>query len=551
MSDPQPPKAPGRDRERDLATLQQVHAAASAGRHEEAAHLAARALDDGLEHPLLLNVLALRCERDGELLRAERLLERAVEIAPGDLGARNALGLCLLRLDRPADALAHFDTLLVTHPQLPFLHASRGSALLAEGRIADAEAAFNRALELDPAQAVALAGLAGIASRRGAYAEARVRAERALERLPGLPDAVMSLASAELGEREPERALGRLHALIEDRRTGPLDRAYALGLLGDVLDSIDRRDAAFAAYTRCNELLRESFARHYGDGEALRHVRWLSSQLERSTAADWESVEPLGADPSGVRDHVFVLGFPRSGTTLLEIVLEGHPDVVSLEEQESLIDAVREYLREAQDLERLRRADARALEPLRASYWRRVAAAGAEVGGKVFVDKNPLNTLKLPLIARLFPRAKILFACRDPRDVVLSAFRHRFRMSAPIYELLTVEGAARYYDAVMHFGVLCTSRLPLQATLVRHEDVVTEFAREMKRICAFIGIEWHEAMGDFALRTRERAALTPSTAQLVRGLNTEGLGHWRRYQPQLAAALPILDPWVRRFYYEP
>jgi len=81
--------------------------------------------------------------------------------------------------------------------------------------------------------------------------------------------------------------------------------------------------------------------------------------------------------------------------------------------------------------------------------------------------------------------------------------------------------------------------------------LVTEFAREMKRICAYLGLEWAPAMGDFALRTQNRGVLTPSTAQLVRGLSTEGLGHWRRYRTQLAGVLPLLDPWVKRFYYDP
>jgi hypothetical protein len=169
----------------------------------------------------------------------------------------------------------------------------------------------------------------------------------------------------------------------------------------------------------------------------------------------------------------------------------------------------------------------------------------------VFVDKHPLNTLKLPLIARLFPAAKILFACRDPRDIVLSCFRHRFRMSAPIFELLTIDGAARYYDAVMQLLVRLTSLLAFDVCLVRHEDVVTEFAREMKRVCDFLALQWAPAMGDFALRTQQRPVLTPSTAQLVRGLSTEGIGQWRRYRSQLAPVQSILAPWVKRFYYDP
>jgi tetratricopeptide (TPR) repeat protein len=520
--------------------------------------MAEAALADGLEHPLLFNVAALGFEVQGRVPEAEQLLQRAVALAPNDLGSRNALGLCLLRLDRCAEALAQFDALIALDSSLPFVHASRGNCLATVGDISEAEASYRRALELDAAQGIALAGLARIAGSRGAHREARQWAEKSLAVLPGFPDAVMSLAAAELGERETNRAEVRLRALLTDPRLAPIERAYATGLLGDVLDAKSLPAEAFAAYSSCNQQVQRVFAARFSEGpSALEFAISLARYFERASPANGRTdAAPLesppspqgAADPSG---HVFLLGFPRSGTTLLEVVLEGHPDVVSLEENELLIDAVREFMRRPSDLDRLQRADAATLQPLRAAYWRLVAGAGVDVAGKVFVDKHPLNTLKLPLIARLFPRAKILFACRDPRDVVLSCFRHRFKMTAPIYELLTLEGAARYYDAVMGLSVRLTGALGLNMCLVRHEDVVTEFTREMKRVCSYLEIEWVPAMGDFALRTQKRTVLTPSTAQLVRGLNTEGLGQWRRYQTELSPVLPLLDPWVKRFYYDP
>jgi hypothetical protein len=278
-------------------------------------------------------------------------------------------------------------------------------------------------------------------------------------------------------------------------------------------------------------------------------VRGMLGYFADTSTEPWKARAAAGA--AAASGHVFLMGFPRSGTTLLEVILEGHPGVVSLEEHELLIDAVGEFMQTPADLGRLARATPGALDPLRAAYWRRVADGGVDVAGKLFVDKYPLNILKLPLIARLFPAAKILFACRDPRDIVLSCFRHRFHMSAPIYELLTIDGAARYYDSVMQLFIRLTSTLPLDICLVRHEDIVREFQREMKRVCEFLGLQWHAAMGDFALRTRERTTFTPSTAQLVRGLNTEGLGQWHRYSAQLAPVRGLLEPWVKRFYYDP
>jgi tetratricopeptide (TPR) repeat protein len=532
--------------------MRAVFEAAQRGDHAQAAALAEAALAGGLEHPLLFNITALKLEQAQRLPEALALLERAVRIAPNDIGSRNALGLILLRLERPGEALEEFDALLKLDSALAFAHASRGNALLALGAIAQAEGAFQRALALDPAQGVALAGLAHIAINRGAHHEARQWAQEALALLPGLPDAMMSLAAAELREREAPLAEEHIRQLLTDTRLSAHERAYAHGLLGDTLDAQQRQGEAFDAYATCNAELQRLYADQYrGEDNALEYVRAITRYFEQVRPEEWRApAASAAAEAAHVQGHVFVLGFPRSGTTLLEVILEGHPQVISLEENELLIDSVRKYMRRPEDLERLARASPAELGAARADYWRLVAAAGADAAGKVFVDKHPLNTLKLPLIARLFPTAKILFACRDPRDIVLSCFRHRFRMSAPIFELLSIKGAARYYDAVMQLLIRLTSLLELDICLVRHEDLVSEFAREMKRVCEFLGLQWMPAMGDFALRTQTRAVLTPSTAQLVRGLNTEGVGQWRRYRTQLAPVQAALAPWVQRFYYD-
>ncbi len=539
-----------RDRDADLGTLRAVLQAAQGGRLAEAAGLASAALADGLEHPLLLNAAALKLEQEGRLAEAEGLLKRAVQIAPSDVAARNALGLCLMQLEQPAAALQEFGTILQLDPSLPYAHTSHGNALLALGQITEAESSYRRALAIDPNQGVAMAGLAHIASRRGAFPAGRMWAKKALALVPGLPDAVMSLAASDLGAGDKKEAEAGISGLLRDSRLGPLERAYANGVLGDVLDAQGRRTEAFAAYSRCNEELQRVYAARFAAGpSALEYVRAMIGFFERAKSSVLNP--PIAPPRSDVRGHVFLLGFPRSGTTLLEVILEGHPHVVSLEEKESLIDGVHEFMRQPDDMQRLLRAPAATLESLRGAYWQRVEEAGVTVAGKVFVDKNPLNTLKLPLINRLFPNAKILFACRDPRDIVLSCFRHRFKMSAPIYELLSVEGAARYYDAVMHLLLLMNSVLNLNPCLIRHEDLVTDFAGEMKRICAYLDLDWAPGMGDFAQRTKDRDVVTPSTAQLVRGLNTEGVGQWRRYRDQLAVVLPLLDAWVKRFFYDP
>jgi tetratricopeptide (TPR) repeat protein len=550
-----------RDLNADLATLREVLRLAEQRDFERAADLAAATLRSGFEHPVLLNVMATRLEAQGKFEESLALLERAVAIAPRDIGARNALSLCLQRLERPVEALRHSDELLKNHPELAFAHATRGNALIALGELAQARQSLERALALEPGNLAATVALASIATHRGDHAAARRWAEQALAKAPGLPDAVLSLAAAELAEGKPDHAERLLQGLILDSRAGRLDKARASGLLGDVLDATRRYAEAFAAYAACNGSLREFHRRYAGEANILDYTRSLIASLGRVDPRHWQppSSASNGASANGAsatdrsseaRAHVFLTGFPRSGTTLLELVLDGHPEVATSEERELLHDAVLRFLREPVDWQALALAEESELAPLRGAYWAAVRRAGIDVQGKVFIDKHPLHTLKLPLIARLFPRAKILFARRDPRDVVLGCFRRRFLMNPAVYRFLDLREAAEFYALTMEFAAQVRPLLALDWYEVRYESLVADLPGESRAICRFLGLEWLPEIERFAERAQSSKHATPSTAQLVRGLDRGRAGQWLHYAAALAPVLPVLMPWVQRLGYD-
>ena len=531
------------------AAFAAIRAAVEAQDYGRAGQLAEAALASGLEHPVVLNLTALKAETEERFGDALGLLERAVALAPADAAARNALGLCLRRLERYAEALAQFDQAVALAPAFAGARSARGATLEALGRLTEADAAFRTALALQPDNLGALAGLANLMSRRGAHAEARPLALRVLAAQPGYPDAVNVVVAADLAEGAASAAQQRLEALIADPRLTPQQQALAHGLLGDVLDAQDRVPEAFAEYAACNMGLWRTYAPTFGGKPtALEFAQGMIARLADIPADAWRTAaEPA---PSGATGHVFLLGFPRSGTTLLEQVLASHPQVEALEERETLGEAMRAYLATPEDLDRLAVADVADLDPLRAAYWARVRAEGAAIDGKVFIDKHPLNTLKLPLIAKLFPDAKILFARRDPRDVTLSCYRRRFVMSGSAYQLLTLPGAAAYYDAAMQIASSLEPVLADRTLVVRHEALISDFDAVAAGVCGFLGLAWTDALRGFAERTQDRGIATPSGAQLAGGLSAEGIGQWRRYRQQMAAALPRLSPWVARFGYD-
>lgn len=551
---PSPPVAgaatPGaRDPAADRATLQAIQAAAQARDFTRAAGMAEQALAGGLEHPMVLNLAALKCEQEGRFDDAFKVLSRAVELAPGDIGARNALGLVLTRIERYREALAVFEGVCAMAPEFAGAHCARGASLEALGRLKEAEAAYRRAEELQPENLGAVQGLANLLSRRGAHAEARALAEDVLEAEPNFPDAVMVLAAADAAEGAAERAKQRLDLLIADERLTLQQRALAQGQLGDVLDTLNLTAEAFQAYAACNMALWRAYAPVHGEGvSALDFARAMLGELDLIPPESWTSAGgPPPADAP--KAHVFLLGFPRSGTTLLEQVLASHPDVEALEERETLQEAQKAFLSQPQDLIRLAKAGEAELQPLREAYWARVKAEGGAPAGKVFVDKHPLNTFRLPLILKLFPDAKILFARRDPRDVALSCYRRRFAMSGSAYQLLTLPGAAGYYDAAMKLADRLEAPMAARTLVVRHEGLIEDFDGAVGEVCDFLGLPWTDAMRSFADQARDRAVATPSGAQLSRGLSAEGVGAWRRYAAELAPVLPMLKPWVEAFGY--
>jgi tetratricopeptide (TPR) repeat protein len=532
--------------------LREVVAAIRAPDLDRAVRLAETALAEGREHALLLNLRAWRLERDGRYLEALADLNQARALSPRDVPTLNALGLCLAHLDRTAEAVEAFEAAIAVDPDFAPSHFNRGWASEALGHLDQARSSLERAQALNPDDPASLAHLASLAARRADWAGARAYAERSLAVDPNQPTANLAMASVELAAKSSDAAEQRLRRLLAQGGLSLIDSALAHGLLGDALDAQSRPAEAFAEFTEANEVLRRRYADRYA-GPGVHTIpdmlAWLITYYER--APQPQPPRPRSPAPLAAAGHVFLVGFPRSGTTLLERVLAAHPGMAAWDERETLTEAVRDFMSDAPGLDRLATTGEAALATYRADYWRRVAAGGVDVAGKVALDKLPLNTMKLPLIARLFPDAKILFALRDPRDVVLSCFRQRFRMNASMYEFLTLDGAARFYDGVMQLAGLCRAKLNLNLHTHRYEDLVEDFDGQTSAVCDFIGLPWRAEMRDFAATLDERSTATPSSAQIARGLYREGVGQWRRYRSQLEPVLPVLAPWAAKFGYSP
>jgi Flp pilus assembly protein TadD len=568
------------------ALLRQIDAAVRSGNLGAAVELAERGLASGIEHPGLLNLAAHACVERGQFERAVDLLCRARKLAPRDVHVLNTLGIALKRMGRLNDAVEAFEAATAIDPRYANAHFNKGGVFESLERLDDARAAYEAAVALDPGfadatgrlsflaamhgdydaaavlaertasdrrgQTVATLQLAEFAIQRGDHAAARALAGRVLAVEPGDAPAILVAAKAEIAAGEAAAAKARLETLLGTASTGDT-RALALSLIGKIEEQARNFPQAFAAFAESKAEIKRNHASRFvkadGTTAAAGHVADAIAYFEGASADLWRA-DPLRAAPDAVREHVFLVGFPRSGTTLLEKALAAHPDVSTIEEVETLEEVAREFYGRPGGFSRFAEISAPTLARYREGYWRAALAATPALEGKVFIDKMPLNTTLLPFIARMFPRAKVLFALRDPRDVVLSCLKQQFALTPAMYEFCTLEGAARFYVSVMRLGEICRAKLGLAILDTRYEDLIADFDGATGQVTAFLGVPWNPAMRDVAASSKSRAVTTPSAPQLARGLY-DGSGQWRNYRAEMAPVLSILAPWVERFGYPP
>jgi hypothetical protein len=255
--------------------------------------------------------------------------------------------------------------------------------------------------------------------------------------------------------------------------------------------------------------------------------------------------------PDTAQSPIFIVGFPRSGTTLLEQMLDAHPALQSMDERpffNVLGDRLSEAgLRVPRELARMQQSDC---DQLREGYWELVRAKIARKPGTQLVDKNPLNMLWLPLIHRLFPNARYILALRDPRDVLLSNYFQNFRSVVLGAVCADVESLARGYVTAMTYWLHHVELFKPQVFVSRYETLVAEPRLQAERLAAFLGLVDAQPLLNSQARAQEKGYIaTPSYTEVIQPITPRRVNRWQRYREALQPALPVLEPMLRHWGY--
>jgi len=510
----------------------------------------ARSCDDILlESPGLIQALYLRgCAafETGDITRSVADLEVVHDNHPAHLQAAYYLGRSLRASGRLEEALAPLEAALDEDQLTVQAHYELAICLARLRRRPEAIEHYKAILAFPPDNAQVAANLASLFERENRLDEAANWTDKALILDPANEMGRMTRATLDRRSGKSAQAIQELRSLLPDINN-PINRSIAWNQLGQCLEIQEEWNNAFDAFSESNRILQKHHTGTRSDPRgphSLQTLARIKEWLKKTPVVAWN--EPATHDTGGI---VFLVGFPRSGTTLLDRMLRAHPDIEVLEEK-SLFSLLHQNWSEPGTLEALADATEAQIADARSIYRQEMFGHRLQPERPLVIDKLPLNLAYLFLIQRLFPQAPVIFLERHPLDVCISCFFQAFELEASMAYFLDLKQTAQYYDAVMQVAALSVDQIGNPIHKLRYEDLVAGPKDQLTALLSFLSLEWDDSMLEYRTHSDNETSSTPSYQQVSQALYTGSIGKWRHYSKQIESDFSILKPWVKHLGYE-
>jgi tetratricopeptide (TPR) repeat protein len=472
-------------------------------------------------NPDIILQLATACGKQRYYDKAEELLSRLIELAPRKASIYRRVGHAYSQIDRPERAVE----------------------------------CYRRSLELNRDTSVTvptMLELAGIYERRHQLDDARAVVAEALSREPGNERARLQHAILTRRGGDKQAAESELSALAADANASPSTRAQAWYELGQLMDDTERYDEAFNALVAAKQILKSNATPFRQQSrETLIKNQQLLDMLDKSVFDRWREA---AAGDTPYRFAVLT-SHPRSGTTLIEQVLDSHDLLKSADEFDVFTQwihnpIVRKFPYETPLLTVIDHVPPAVRQQARATYWQQTEAIFDEpIGERMLLDKNPGMMIFLPFVNWAFPEMKMLIALRDPRDVVLSCFMQKVTLSPISSNWLSFADTAEYYARVMQTWLKVRELTPSPWLEFRYEDVVANLEDKARAILDFLGLPWDDKVLKFYEHAREKIVRSPTYQDVTKPIYHKSVGRWRHYERHFEPILEKLEPYVKEFGY--
>ena len=528
-----------------------------------------------------LVINALTAIKNKNYIEAKNLLEKAISIQPEMFEANHNLAILNLQLGNLDSSILYFEKSKKIKPKFPQIYFNLGLAYDRKKNIDLAIINFKKVNKLDPNNPVVLHNIGHLYTKKFETIKAEEYLIKSLDLDPNriiTYDELFSLYDRSNQIEKFSNLLDKAKKILSEKNLVSYYEAVFTynqknfkqtiqilenidlkenyvsqninkhSLLAKSYDQTCNFEKAYNHFKINNQLMNESYGKGVNEKSFIELVTQRINFFKNFNINRWKQHQ--------LKDEffqpIFLIGFPRSGTTLLDTILRTNKSIEIIEEKPVLRNFLRNLdIKIKNNFNHLDNLDKKFIQNMQNFYFEEREQYLENKKTKIVIDKMPLNIIYIAEILRFFPNAKFIFALRNPYDSILSCFMQQFELNPAMKNFTSLESSVILYDLVMKLWTIYRDVFSINCHFIKYEDLVTDFEKTTKEIFKFLEIDWSDNTKNFYMTAKKRLNIsTPSYNQITSPLYSRSIGRWKNYEKEFKGLKNILDPWLDEFNYK-
>ena len=534
---------------------------------------------DHFETVFLLGTLYAQVENFTE---AKKLLQNCIKLNPKHIDSYNNLSIVLIKLQDFEEGKKILSKLLILKHNHLEGNINLGNIFFALNKYDDAIKYFNKAIEIQPNFPLSYNNLGNVLKRMGNFSKAVSFYQKAIQKKSDYVDAhtnLMQIYEKTNRDEELKKTIIEAKKMIKNN---PIINLYEgivlyrdekfneaikflelisfdkkdinketlrISTLAKCYDAIGNYNKAFTFFISANKLFSiKGNAVKFNKNKFLNEIKIRIDFFKKPFLNKWIEQESIKTNS----DPIFLVGFPRSGTTLLDVILDSHPLIQVVEEQDivkRMLDSISSLT--GNNFNKLKDINSNQIKEIRNIYFQTLESKIIKkADSKFYIDKLPFNMIYIGEILRIFPNSKFIFSLRHPCDSVLSCFIQDFNLNDAMVNFLDLRDSAYLYNISMKLWEQYKFIFKFDHYEIKYESLVENLDDTIMSILNFLGIPWNDCVLEYHKTAKKRERVnTPSYNQVTKPIYTKSIGRWKNYEKEISKIYPFLENWIKKFDY--